>query len=294
MNYEQYSAIYDAEYDDYREDALFYVKMARKAPGPSLELGCGTGRVLMELARAGCTVAGIDNSPAMLDRLRHKLAAQSADLQSRVELSEGDMRNFELNREFGLIYLPFREFMHLMQVPDQLACLNSIHRHLHPEGRVVINLYDFDLPLIAGQTSLDVPLCRQRMGDYTDPGTGLRVILTAASAYRWDTHSLLEERFYDTLDDSGKVVDRRVVTLTQRWFTRFELQHLFYRTGFRVAHLYGGYSGQSKIVPGGETIWVLRAASLDELEEELEFNQSRLEDFRQRKSPRSSKTRSRK
>lgn len=65
-------------------------------------------------------------------------------------------------------------------------------------------------------------------------------------------------------------------------------------TGFRVAHLYGGYNGQSKIVPGGETIWVLRPASVDELEEELEFSQGRLDDFRQRKSPRSSKTRSRK
>ena len=294
MDYGSYSSIYDAEYADYDTDAAFYVKMAKKAQGPALELGCGTGRVLLELARAGCEVTGLDCSAAMLERLQQKLGDLAPEVQARVSLLEGDMRNFNIDGEFGLIYLPFREFMHLMKIADQLLCLNCIHRHLHHDGRLVINLYDFDLPLIAGQTSLDVPLRRQRLGDYTDPETGHRVILSSASAYRWEDHSLLEERFYDRVDETGMVRDRRVVTLTQRWFTRFELQHLFYRAGFRVSSLLGGYQGEPKVTPGGEAIWILRPASLDELEEEVAFQYERMEAVRQRRSPRNSKTRSRK
>ena len=282
MDYDSYSEIYDAEYDDYTHDVKFYVKKALAAPGPSLELGCGTGRVLLELAKAGCVVAGLERSEPMLARLREKLALQEAKVRSRVQLFQGDMCDFDLKQEFGLVYLPFREFMHLMKVTEQLACLSCIHRHLHPEGNLVINLYDYDLPLIAGQNGLDVAVKRQPTGDYTDAATGHRVILTSASAYRWDDHSLHEERFYDRIDESGVVVERRIVPLVQRWFTRYELQHLFYRGGFRVVSLKGGYFGEAKVIPGGESIWTLRPATLEELEEDAAEHEERLESLRRR------------
>lgn len=277
MDYGAYSDMYDAEYEDYRHDTSYYVRMAKSVPSPALELGCGTGRVLLELARAGCEVWGLEQSKPMLDRLLQKLEQETPEVQMSAVLIEGDMRDFDLDREFGLIYLPFREFMHLTRISDQLGCLSSVLRHLHPEGHLVINLYDFDLPLIATQMTGEVPLKRQRSGDYTDPATGHQVILTSASSYRWDDHCLQEERFYDRLDEHGVVQERRVVQLTQRWFTRFELQHLFYRAGFRVVSLHGGYYGESKVTPGGESIWVLRPASVEELDEEMAYQEERLE-----------------
>ena len=72
------------------------------------------------------------------------------------------------------------------------------------------------------------------------------------------------------------VVQRRFVELNQRWFTRFELHHLFMRTGFRVESWLGGYNGEKKIEPGGESIWVLRPASRDELENDLARLQDKL------------------
>ena len=264
--------------------------MARKLGGTALELGCGTGRVLAELARGRCPVVGLDSSQAMLDRLRSKLE-QDKETATYAELIQGDMRNFQLGRRFQLIYSPFREFMHLMNPADQLACLNCCYHHLENDGRLIINLYDFDLPLVAGQMSMDVPLRRQRMGDYTDPESGHRVLLSSSSAYRWEDQSLIEERFYDRIDADGRVVERRCITLTQRWYTRYELQHLFFRAGFRVSSLMGGYNGESKVTPGGESIWILRPASQDELEDELVALQDRIA---HKRSPRSSKTRSRK
>jgi SAM-dependent methyltransferase len=285
MDYDLYAGTYDAEYDDYRHDVHYYVKAARRAPGPALELGCGTGRVLLGLARAGCPVLGIEKSAAMLERLQDKLMSEDPEVQELVEVAEGDMTDFELDREFGLVYMPFREFMHLMKVSDQLACLNCVHRHLHPEGNLIINLYDFDLPLIAGQSGMEVPVKRQPSGDYTDPATGHRVLLTSASTYHWDEHSLHEQRFYDRIDEHGVVKERRVIQLTQRWFTRFELQHLFYRAGFRVVSLHGSYFGENKIVPGGEAIWVLRPATLEELDEEMAYQEDRLASVAARLAP---------
>ena len=87
-----------AEFYDYvvpystRGDVEFYVDEALAANGPVLELGCGTGRVLIPIARAGVTIDGLDGSPKMLERCREKLQAEPAKVQSRVTLHEGELR----------------------------------------------------------------------------------------------------------------------------------------------------------------------------------------------------------
>ncbi len=93
-----------ADYYDYvpayaeRSDVAFFVDMARDSGGPVLELGCGTGRVLLPTARAGIAITGLDLSPGMLRILRGRLAAEPPDVQARVRLVEGDMRSFDLGQ----------------------------------------------------------------------------------------------------------------------------------------------------------------------------------------------------
>ncbi len=102
-----------------RRDVAFFVETAREAGGPVLEIGCGTGRVLIPTARAGIEIVGLDASAAMLALCRQKLAREAEDVQSRVTLVEGDMRRFDLEREsgtgakFALATIPFRPFQHL-------------------------------------------------------------------------------------------------------------------------------------------------------------------------------------
>jgi SAM-dependent methyltransferase len=269
MDYSLYASFYDAEYADYTPEVPFFIKLAKRLKGHSLELGCGTGRVLLELAKAGCPVDGIEKSEPMLDLLAAKLTELPEATQEIVELYSGDMCCFKTEKKYSLIYMPFREFMHLESVSEQLDCLRCMRSHLAPNGRVVINLYDVDLTLIAGQTSEDVPLKRQKSGDFVDPETGHKVLLSSASVFRWAEQTLVEERFYDRIDTDGEIVQRKFVELRQRWFTRFELHHLFHRCGFRVESWLGGYNGQKKIEPGGESIWILRPASNDEIQDEL-------------------------
>ena len=96
--------------------ALFYKELALQSGGKALELGVGTARVAIPLARAGVTVVGIDNSVQMLRVARGKLPKESAAVRKRVILKRGDMRNFELKQPFSLIYIP-ASTVDLEQVP---------------------------------------------------------------------------------------------------------------------------------------------------------------------------------
>ena len=142
MPHDEYRAIADL-YDHVvpyrtRTDIEFYVDAARESGGV-LELGCGTGRVLLPTARAGIAITGLDLSSRMLEVCRDRLAAE---VQSRVELVGGAMTDFDFGRSFRLVTTPFRPFQHLLTVEDQLACLACVRRHLAPGGRLVFDLFN--------------------------------------------------------------------------------------------------------------------------------------------------------
>src|SRR5215813_3010642 len=103
----------DAAFYDYYSlgvegDVQFYIEEAGKAGSPILEIGCGTGRILLPVAESGVQIVGLDRAPAMLALLQRKLAQYTPETRSRVELVAGDMRNFSLGRRFTLITIPYR------------------------------------------------------------------------------------------------------------------------------------------------------------------------------------------
>jgi SAM-dependent methyltransferase len=133
------AAIYDAIYGG-REDAGFWWAAAAAAKGPLLELGCGTGRVLLPLARAGFEITGLDLSAPMLQRCSAKLQEESQEIRDRARLVAADMTAFDLGRRFAAILCPFAGFQQLRRVDQQLACLDRCRRHLRPQGRLVLDL----------------------------------------------------------------------------------------------------------------------------------------------------------
>src|SRR5215468_967154 len=125
-----------------RPDVLLFVAEAERSGGPVLEIGCGTGRVLVPTARAGIEIVGLDLSEHMLERCRANLASEPEDVRSRVELVRGDMRTFDLGRKFRLATIPFRPFQHLTTVEDQLSSLRSIHNALADGGRLILDIFN--------------------------------------------------------------------------------------------------------------------------------------------------------
>jgi len=244
---------YDATVQGVPGDIEFFVRLAKEAQAaglPALELACGTGRVTIPIAREGVKIVGLDASPAMLARAREKAAGLS-----NARWVEGDMRDFALPERFGLVAIPFRSFQHLLTVEDQLACLLCIRRHLAPNGRVVINIFNPDIVRIAGWLTSRKG-CLQLTGE---GGGGWK---------RWETAEYapatqgLDVTFADErLGEDGVVVSRVYRGLKLRYAFRYEMEHLFARAGFEVEELYGDFFGSAFQGTSPEMVWLARVAS---------------------------------
>ena len=220
-----------------RRDIDFFVEAAQLSGGPVLEVGCGTGRVLIPIARAGVGITGLDASPAMLQVCQTRLLNEPEAVCSKVRLIPADMRNFDLAQTFNLITLPFRPFQHLTTVEDQLSCLASIHRHLVDGGRLILDLFNPSLEALVRQ---DVG---QEVGDepeFTTPD-GRRVLRRHRIVFRDYANQInqVELVYYVTYPDGRE--DRLVHAFPMRYLFRFEAEHLLARAGFRTEHVYADY-----------------------------------------------------
>jgi len=231
--------IYDAIYAD-RDDAGFWQAMAAAAGGgPILELGCGTGRVLLPLARAGFEITGLDLSAEMLERCRGRLQAEPQEVRDRVRLLTADMTSFDLGQRFAAIICPFAGFQQLRTVQQQLACLDRCRNHLLPHGRLVLDMPNPDPapPSYARDEQRDGEATAQLV-DWTD-GRRIRWWMSVIG-YDRSLQCNECEVTYEIIEADG-ATRRMSETLSLRYTFRYELEHLLFRAGFRVADLYGDY-----------------------------------------------------
>jgi SAM-dependent methyltransferase len=238
-----------------RQDVGFFVEAAKESGGPVLEVGCGTGRVLIPTARAGIEITGLDLSPHMLEVCREKLEAEPKKVRSKVQLVEGDMRQFEFGRRFRLVTLPFRPFQHLTTVEDQLACLNCVRRHLEEDGQLILDIFNPSLESLArttfGEEASEEP-------EFSMPD-GRKVIRRHKVVARDVPNQInyVELIYYVSHPDGRQ--ERLVQAFPMRYLFRFEAEHLLGRSGFEVEQLYADYdkSPYGSKYPG-ELIFVAR------------------------------------
>lgn len=220
-----------------RPDVDFFVDEALKAGSPVLEIGCGTGRVLIPTARAGVEITGLDLSDHMLDRCRTNLSSESDEVRSRVTLIKGDMRSFDLGRQFRLITIPFRPFQHLTTVEDQLSCLATARAHLSDGGRLILDLFNPKLEaLVADDVGVEVD---EGLEFQTPDGA------TVQRKHRIKGRDLFNQIVYSELiyyvTHADGREERLVHAFPMRYLFRFEAEHLLARSGFRVEAVYSDY-----------------------------------------------------
>jgi SAM-dependent methyltransferase len=220
-----------------RRDVDFYVAEAHASGGPVLELGCGTGRVLLPTARAEVKITGLDASANMLERCRARLAAEPEEVRRRAGLVRGDLVNFELGREFALITIPFRPFQHLLTVEEQLGCLRAARRHLGKGARLVFDLFHVNPSAVYDP----VWMKEKDEGPATTlpDGRTVRRTTRVAAFHRAAQINDVEFCWYVTHADGRREESRWSTPL--RYSYRFEVEHLLARAGLRVAWLYGDY-----------------------------------------------------
>ena len=258
--YEGSSSLFVRAYDAFHHqppppivgDVGFYQTLASEAVSPVLELACGTGRIAVALAERGIEITGVDISEGMLAGARCKRDALPADARQRLALLAGDMCALELNRQFGLVFVAFRSFQHLLTIDLQREALAAIRRHLMPGGRLALHLFDPRLDLLIEGirklprlTGVD-PVTQRR---YT--GEVLRAQFDHLSQVRRDLWQYME------FSPTGVMVEQAAREMALRWTYRWELHHLLTLSGFVLEAEYSDFAG-SPPAYGKELIVVAR------------------------------------
>lgn len=282
------AVLYDHEYRRRRADVRWYRGLVREVAAATgarslrvLELGCGTGRLLIPLVRDGHSVLGVDRSASMLRRCAERIAAPGTlgrAARSRARLVRADFRRLPIDTDetddtddtddraargarsthaarFPLILCPFNSFMHLYTREDVEACLAEVRRLLTPDGIFALDVLNPDPAWLARD-----PLRRWSRTRCRHPLTGERFIYTTNHVYDAETQVAWIRIYYEPdpplerSDGPLSGVPRgpegpengltRTVHLAHRQFYPAELEALLYYNGFVLSSRLGGFDGQ--------------------------------------------------
>jgi SAM-dependent methyltransferase len=243
------ATILEIEQGQNTEDLAFFVNIALRTGGPVLDLGCGTGRLAIPIARAGIEIVGLDISVPMLARFHEKLAGESSDSRKNILLIRGDMRQFLLRRQFRCAICSSNTLFLLGSEGNIAEGLKSIRSHLEPGGMLII-----DVAAIDSET-------RAALKEYPD-GDFPDLDLTECV----DDHSIRRTHSIESNDKDGRE-DPRCVTIRYKYFDGSdnlcferaedivllsppELVSLVERMGFEIRELFGWYD--RRVYSGGE------------------------------------------
>lgn len=255
---DEMAALYDLRFGDDDHDLVMYEEFARRGDLPALELGIGSGRVALHLARRGFSVTGIDTSRPMLSRLRAALDDATSPL---ISIVEADMRDFNLGgplggpvtgERFGLVYCAAGTFQYLLTAEEQLAALRCVAQHLAPGGLYVMELR---APWAVDWDADGSPL-ELRWGHRDDASGGSITEMVARRAAP-SCQTMTVTYLYDFVAADGSL-RRRTVEKTMRYIWPAEVPLLLDRAGLRLARLYGG-ADLSPLSDDSDTMLVVAA-----------------------------------
>jgi SAM-dependent methyltransferase len=230
---EFFARFYDVIYDHIRaaEDHDYFMEKILNCKGRVLEVGTGTGRFFREALKKGADIYGIDISPSMIEILKNNL-----DPEFHHRVSVDDIRDFKSEEKFDLIIAPFRVFMHLIEVEDQLKALNNIASKLKDDGLFIFDLFVPNLPmLISGLDEV-----KDFDGEYA-PGKKLeRISSMKADLIR----QISQITFIFNWEEGGKMKSKTWET-ELRFFFRYELEHLIRQSQLKLENIFGNFKEEA-------------------------------------------------
>ncbi len=235
--YDQIARFYDLTHASLTADLPFVLQLASETGSPILELGCGSGRLLLPLARAGHSVTGVDLSQVMLERARVRVAQEVSAVQQRITLHQADMTHFALpeGTQFGLVIVPYNTLLHL-DTAQALATLRRMKGMLREKGRLFIDLAN---PVDIANTPEDALLSLENV--LTDPETGELIVHLASNRLDTADQTLHITWIYDVSAANGGPVHRTVAHGTYHYRYPHQLELLLQEAGFKLLHLWGDY-----------------------------------------------------
>ena len=231
--YDAIAELYDPWSRSVTEDVAFYVEEARRAGGPVVELGVGTGRIAIPTAAAGIDVIGVDSSRGMLAVCAER--ARLAGVTARLDLRLGDLREPPVRERVELVTCPFRSLLHMRDDGDRRRALTAARELLIPGGRLVFDVF--------APGSADVEETHGRWLE-REPGIWERA--------DWDVET--KTLTLSVRGDTGEA------TMALIWLAPHEWQELLESTGFEVEACYGWFD-RTPYAGGEDTVWIAQRSS---------------------------------
>ena len=232
--WDDYAAYYDWENRQTvgRRDIAFWGRMAAPVAGPILELGCGTGRVAIPVAKAGATVFGIDRSASMLARANTRV--RRARLASRVKLIRGDIRHLPFpGKAFPLVMAPYGILQSLLDERLLMDTLTDVRRVLARHGT-------FGLELVADLPAWDEYSNRTTLRSPRGPHGKPIALVESVKQDRRKHITRFEQTF---VEGRGRSATRKTFRLAFRTLSVPQMVDRLERSGFELSALLGDYQG---------------------------------------------------
>lgn len=249
--YKEYSEFYDLYVGDRLVDLPFYLDYARSAQTPVIEIGAGTGRLTLPLARSSVRMVALDVSTSMLAILKSRLAEETSAVRSRIEVVEADASELKLGIRSDVIMVPYFTFNYFLTPHVQDMALRRFRDHLSPRGYLLVDVF---IPLRRIESRSTEPVL---IIDKVDPTTGNQV--RGWETYRIDEESQMEHRThsFEVIPPDGPVRKSRY-TVQRRHFFPLEIEKLFSNNGFSVDDVSTGYQGEQPGPRSEQLMYVLR------------------------------------
>jgi len=231
MSNEDIIRLHEAQLERFDDDIPFWIGLAETIGSPILELGCGTGRVMIPLLLVGFSVDGLDSNPAALDRLSSRMNVHNLNAGG---LHRGRMQEFCVERLYNLIISPCNTFSTLSK-SDATKTLENILGHLKHKGTLVL-----DLPN-PGYILDDDPQDEVVLTDsFIEPETGNACQVFTRQRYNLKSQRMSVTWTYDELHPDGKV-GRHEMTLNHYLRTPAQMEQILLTAGFSSIKIYGDY-----------------------------------------------------
>jgi SAM-dependent methyltransferase len=230
-----------------RDEAFWSDLVRRERPRRVLEIGCGTGRLTIPLARegmcSGFTITGLDTEAAMLDRACQHLRAEPEEVQRVVCFIQGDARDLSSvgppAERFDVILAPYGVAHHFLTDEDRLAAWQAAHGRLPPGGLFAVDITMPDAASLAGSQESSPRALDLDVEDVD----GRRLRRTVAQRYDATTQRLTMEFQYEVTEPDGSWY-AYPSTFVMYVYHLQELTQLFQRTRLTVERLVGSYAGE--------------------------------------------------
>ena len=251
--YDTIAHYYDVLHADLTEDIKLLLRIAEPVKGPLLELGCGTGRLMIPLARAGYNITGVDNSVEMLAIGRTKAADLGEAARNRITFVEGDMISFKRPNKYELAIFGHNTFMHIGRLQLDTTLLN-IRSHLSISGLLVI---DVDNPTEVADPSLDHLILLE--GTFRMPMSG-DVVTQSASSWSDEEQQVRHITWiFERSPAAGGGVNRHIVETSFYYYYAHQVEMALNNAGFQMNAIYGDYD-QSPYSDDGSRMIILAEA----------------------------------